>query len=211
MVSVALFAVSGCDKTETSPRQYILNFAGEGVNVESQSVIHRNYAIEPENPEREGYGFGGWFTDNDTFVNKWDFTTNIVTQDTTLYAKWEENTLPETNLQGTKWKLIAQGYYDRSNNNVAVINSVDIWHCIEFLLNNKMKRLYLSSNGEIIEREFPYQIEEQFLYENYIDEVNAFVYKYELDYDNLTLTYVQGNIEDIYPQIVIHIYQQLKE
>ena len=100
LVIVVLFAASGCDKTEIQPKHYTITFAGEGVGIEPQSVIHGNYATVPENPKREGFGFIGWFTDNGTFANKWDFKTDIVTQDTTLYAKWEENTLQEA-----KWKL----------------------------------------------------------------------------------------------------------
>ena len=30
----------------------------------------------------------GWFTDDGTFANAWDFTTNTVTDNVTLHAKW---------------------------------------------------------------------------------------------------------------------------
>ena len=96
---------------EILPKYYTVNFVGEGVGIEPQSITHGNYATAPENPEREGYDFGGWFTDNGTFANQWDFKTNIVTQDTTLYAKWEENTLDspsdalDNELLIGKWEL----------------------------------------------------------------------------------------------------------
>ena len=99
-VVVTLFAVSACNNSENPLKHFTLTFVGEGVSIEPQSVMCGNYAKSPENPKREGYGFDGWFTDNGTFANKWDFKTNIVTQDTTLYAKWEAKSL-----QGTKWKL----------------------------------------------------------------------------------------------------------
>ena len=86
---------TGCDSDtvdENTPSAlYTLNFAGEGIVIEPQSIAHGNCATAPENPERENYGFEGWFTDNGTFANEWDFETDIVTQDTTLYAKWEES------------------------------------------------------------------------------------------------------------------------
>ena len=53
----------------------------------------------PENPEREGYLFGGWFKESEC-VNVWDFETDtlpqekllengeIMYQETRLYAKW---------------------------------------------------------------------------------------------------------------------------
>jgi len=101
LIVVTLLAAGGCDNAEILPKHYTVIFVGEGVVIEQQSITHGNYAIAPENPEREGYGFGGWFTDKGTFANEWDFKTDIVMQDTTLYAKWEESAL-----QGTQWKLI---------------------------------------------------------------------------------------------------------
>lgn len=37
---------------------------------------------------RSGYNFRGWFTDNGTFSNQWDFSSGQVMGDMTLYAKW---------------------------------------------------------------------------------------------------------------------------
>jgi len=48
-------------------------------------------ATEPTDPTRLNYTFAGWFTDDDTFANEWDFTTDTVTEDTTLYAKWTQS------------------------------------------------------------------------------------------------------------------------
>ena len=46
----------------------------------------------PTTPTKGDLVFGGWFTDNGTFANEWDFNTNTVTSDITLYAKWSERT-----------------------------------------------------------------------------------------------------------------------
>lgn len=128
LVAVTLFAASGCDKTEALPNNHTLTFAGKGVTIEAQSITHGNYATEPKNPEREGCNFAGWFTDNDTFINKWDFKTDIVTQDTMLYAKWEEDTLQdypieipftEYSLEETSCQWTNLGYDDK----IIVINS----------------------------------------------------------------------------------------
>ena len=116
-------------------------------------------------------------------------------------------------LQG-KWELIAEGYYDSYNNNAIVINPVKtIWQpYIEFFLNGKMKRTYFFYEERIeTVYEHPFQIDEQFLYENYLDEINNFIYKYELENNKLTLEYVQGNILDIINPIVISIYQRINE
>ena len=119
----------------------------------------------------------------------------------------KDNKQQEETLVG-KWGLIARGYYE---NNEAIINPLENSQSyVEFLSNGKMKRPYLYM-GEITEFEFPYKIDEQFIYENYTDETNAFIYKYKIDGNKLTLKYVQGNIEDIYPQIVIWIYQRMEK
>ena len=39
-------------------------------------------------PDRLGYVFDGWFIDNNTFANSWNFTVDVVSSDITLYAKW---------------------------------------------------------------------------------------------------------------------------
>lgn len=43
---------------------------------------------EPEDPEREGYEFDGWFADA-AYTKPWDFNTPI-NEDTTIYAKWKQ-------------------------------------------------------------------------------------------------------------------------
>ena len=110
-----------------------------------------------------------------------------------------------------KWNLIAQGYYDSYNNNSIVINTVENdWRpYIDFFPNGKMKRtdFFYEEHIETV-YEYPFRIDEQFLYENYTDEINAFIYKYKIEKDKLTLEYVQGNILDISNPIVIYIYQR---
>ena len=43
----------------------------------------------PDNPVREGYHLVGWYTDID-LKNPWDFDTDTVQGNMTLYAKWEQ-------------------------------------------------------------------------------------------------------------------------
>ncbi|MCL2290892.1 MAG: InlB B-repeat-containing protein, partial [Bacteroidetes bacterium] len=75
-----------CDVPEPDK---IVTFAGDDISIAPQTVAHGGLAIEPTPaPERAGYIFGGWFTDNGTFANEWNFATCTVTQDTTLWAKW---------------------------------------------------------------------------------------------------------------------------
>ena len=53
-----------------------------------QKVGKDEFAKEPVDPIRAGKTFAGWYTDNGTFANKWNFSTNPVTEDITLYARW---------------------------------------------------------------------------------------------------------------------------
>ncbi|MDR2835563.1 MAG: InlB B-repeat-containing protein [Bacteroidales bacterium] len=68
---------------------YEVSFAGEEINIPPQYVDENNFAVEPTQPTRQNYIFGGWFTDNSTFTNQWIFTTNPVVSNITLYAKWQ--------------------------------------------------------------------------------------------------------------------------
>ena len=50
-------------------------------------VFDGNPVEQPADPTREGFDFGGWFREADC-VNAWNFDTDVVTADITLYAKW---------------------------------------------------------------------------------------------------------------------------
>ena len=67
---------------------YTVNFNSMGGSaVASQKVNRGETATTPTEPTQEGYKFQGWCTDEDT-TEDYDFGT-AVTQDITLYAKWE--------------------------------------------------------------------------------------------------------------------------
>ena len=61
-----------------------------GSSVATQNLKYWTETIEPENPTKEGFTFGGWFVDNDTFANKFIFGEPIKAGGT-VYAKWTEN------------------------------------------------------------------------------------------------------------------------
>jgi len=52
-----------------------------------QNIAHNSKVVEPAVMTKTGYTFGGWFKEN-TFINQWNFTTNTVTDNINLYAKW---------------------------------------------------------------------------------------------------------------------------
>ncbi|MDT3697824.1 MAG: InlB B-repeat-containing protein [Thermincola sp.] len=53
-------------------------------------VTYGSAIIEPAAPERSGYTFGGWYKEG-AGANGWNFGTDTVTGDITLYAKWMAN------------------------------------------------------------------------------------------------------------------------
>ena len=66
---------------------YTVTFdANGGSDVPSQTVIYNNKATSPDRPEKGGWYFGGWFTD-EACTQEYDFNTPV-TGDLTLYAGW---------------------------------------------------------------------------------------------------------------------------
>jgi len=63
--------------------------SGEGTAVPSQKVLYLHTATAPTSPTREGYRFDGWYTDI-SYATAWDFATDTVNDNITLYAKWTE-------------------------------------------------------------------------------------------------------------------------
>ncbi len=61
---------------------------GEGSKVDFQTTADGKL-VKPADPTRDGYTFGGWFTD-EACTRAYDFSTPV-TADLTLYAKWTKN------------------------------------------------------------------------------------------------------------------------
>jgi uncharacterized repeat protein (TIGR02543 family) len=57
---------------------------------DQSSIIYGGKATEPAPMTKTGYGFAGWYKEA-AFINLWDFDNDTVTDNTTLYAKWDSN------------------------------------------------------------------------------------------------------------------------
>lgn len=68
---------------------WTVTFDTDGGTPEPESQIRANLpATKPDDPTKEGYDFGGWYTD-EAFTTEYTFTeSEKVTQALTLYAKW---------------------------------------------------------------------------------------------------------------------------
>lgn len=69
---------------------WTVTFDTDGGTPEPESQIRANLpATKPDDPTKEGFDFGGWYTDA-AFTTEYKFTeSEKVTQDMPLYAKWE--------------------------------------------------------------------------------------------------------------------------
>ena len=59
----------------------------DGAEVALEELPWDHKVTKPADPTREGFDFGGWFREA-ACVNAWNFDTDVVTADITLYAKW---------------------------------------------------------------------------------------------------------------------------
>lgn len=84
-----------------------------GSQVPGQTVSYGEKLARPGNPTREGYRFVGWYRDIDLQI-PWDFDTDTVQGNMTLYAKWKEGnasvTEPDADNGGNGlWWLLSLG------------------------------------------------------------------------------------------------------
>lgn len=75
-----------------APKELPVSFDSQGgTAVRAQTVLEGKAAERPEDPEREGYAFDGWFTGPECWSYQlWDFQ-DPVTAGLTLYAGWTRN------------------------------------------------------------------------------------------------------------------------
>lgn len=106
--------------------KYTVSFDTDGGStVESQTVVTGNKATKPAvNSTKKGYNFVGWYTDN-TYTTEFDFENTIITDNTTIYAKFEDTSIIRLNgytfnkistLEGlTTGYYVIGGYISNSN------------------------------------------------------------------------------------------------
>ena len=74
---------------KTIVRSYIVTFeCNGGTNVATVTVDEGKELLEPIPPTKTSYIFLGWYKDMN-FTNKWIFDTEVLKEDTILYAKWD--------------------------------------------------------------------------------------------------------------------------
>ncbi len=113
-----VLVLMGCNNMGNTPDNggedtgtyYIVTFDSCGGSaVESQRICEGNPVRSPNAPKRENYSFIGWYKSADDNADEWEFTTDTVTSDITLYAKWQSNEI-ETPTASLVFERNGNGY-----------------------------------------------------------------------------------------------------
>ena len=88
-----------------APSTYTVTFdmQGHGTQISSEAGLASGAkATKPTDPTAAGFTFGGWYREA-TFTTEWNFDTDTVTSNTTLYAKWtaKETAIEEAVVHGS--------------------------------------------------------------------------------------------------------------
>ncbi|MHB9295736.1 hypothetical protein PilKf_01484 [Pillotina sp. SPG140] len=91
-IALTVFVFTACKDDEEKPAEtptYTVTFntGVDGPTVTSAPVKAGATVTKPTDPEKAGHDFDGWFKE-ETLANAWNFTSDTVTANTTLYAKW---------------------------------------------------------------------------------------------------------------------------
>ncbi len=90
MISGGFLTASIDDITVRKMKKLVVSFDSlGGTPVGSLETFENQYVVAPIEPEKEGYYFGGWYTEKD-LKNLFDFNNTPITKNITLYAKWIE-------------------------------------------------------------------------------------------------------------------------
>lgn len=80
-----------------------------GSTVDTQYVLHNKTVTNPADPSKDGYKFGGWYKER-TCENEWNFSTDRVSANTTLYAKWNALYTVKFNANGGTGTMADQNF-----------------------------------------------------------------------------------------------------
>jgi len=106
LAAICLLALTNCENPfidgALQPKRITFNSNG-GSPVPNQIVYRGAVIVRPDDPVKDNEEFLGWFTDNNYFLNEWDFSI-VPGSDLTLYAKWTDfyaTVIPEVNISIT--------------------------------------------------------------------------------------------------------------
>jgi Listeria/Bacterioides repeat len=93
--------------TKSPDLEYLVIYQTDGgTEMASQKVKANTLLTRPDNPQKEGFLFAGWYKDNN-FTELWDFDQTRIRGISTLYAKWTIQTFNISFNNSGKGNLIA--------------------------------------------------------------------------------------------------------
>jgi uncharacterized repeat protein (TIGR02543 family) len=138
IAAITGFSMAACEEPDsTSTPTYTVTFNSNGGGaVAPMTVTSGGMISRPTNPERDLYFFNGWYRDDSSFKDKWNFSTDTVTRNTTLYADWlllsginEADFGPSPSIERTfdvtntaEWDAAASAIADGGNSKNYIIN-----------------------------------------------------------------------------------------
>ena len=75
----------------TTTASHSVSFNSNDVLVADISVEYNEKVVKPLDPTKTGYTFGGWYKDNNSYAEPFDFENTAIIEDITLFAKWTIN------------------------------------------------------------------------------------------------------------------------
>lgn len=98
--NITLTAVWDIVLDEESENNFIITFNTDGGNIISPIKVEKDGKItKPDDPRKEGYKFLGWFYKLGEEEKEFDFENTVVTENITIYAKWEKIEEPKSSSQ----------------------------------------------------------------------------------------------------------------
>ncbi len=90
---------------------YTVTFDSQGGSaVESQEILAGNPARAPVSPAKDNFNFNGWYKSADEDAALWNFATDRVNEDITLYAHWEAIVVPPEPTATLQYERSGDGY-----------------------------------------------------------------------------------------------------
>ena len=134
-VLVLCFALTACVK------KYEVTFdTNEGTTVTVQTIKSGDKAQKPEDPTKTGYAFDNWYKDS-SHCEVFDFDTEVIKSNTTVYAKWTPNKYTVTyDYQG------ATGSNTKASEKVLYSNNYQL--TVPTLYNYKFVGWYSQADGQ---------------------------------------------------------------
>ncbi|HQD76934.1 MAG TPA: leucine-rich repeat domain-containing protein [Bacillota bacterium] len=176
---------------------YTVTFESNGGSeVSSIRVTYGSKISAPEVPVRDGYKFTGWYKEA-ALINLWDFDTDIVTTDITLYAGWEK-------IQG---------------GNIITFNDAGLEAVVRNELNKPtgditdvdmagLEMLFATQSGitDLTGLEYAVNLQTLYLYGNQISDISAlasltelrYLYLYNNEFSDISVLAGLTNLRDLY-------------